>query len=99
LFRCSGTKYSDWVSCVVGFLRCAFSLLSSIGGLGSITNSLTLINSWYFGLIGFVVATVPRSYPRVVLQRVLGWVRDVVAMLKLNEKLSLFENIFWVQIG
>ena len=73
LLTCSGTNYYDWIGLVVGFLGCTFSLLSSIGGLGSITNSLVLISNWYFGAIGFFVATVPRSYTRIFLKKFWGW--------------------------
>ena len=60
--RCSGVNVYDWVGYVVGLFGCIFSFLSSVGGLGSITNGLVDISAWYFGAMGFFIATLPRSF-------------------------------------
>ena len=86
LFTCSGTKYYDWVGWVIGLLGCSFSLLSSIGGLGSITNSLISVSNWYFGAIGFFVATLPRSYTQVVLQKFWGWMKMQLGYVEAAEQ-------------
>ena len=85
LLTCSGTKYFDWVGWGIGLLGCGFSLLSSIGGLGSITNNLISIGNWYFGVIGFFVATLPRSYVQSVLRQFWGWMKTQLGYVEAAE--------------
>lgn len=72
---CSNTTYYDWIGCGIGVLGCVLSLLSSVGGLGSTTNVLIHISYWYFGATGFFVATIPRTYPKSLLQKLWDWMR------------------------
>jgi cbb3-type cytochrome oxidase subunit 1 len=86
LLTCSGTKYHDWVGWVIGLLGCCLSLLSSIGGLGSITNSLIAVSNWYFGAIGFFVATLPRSYTQRVIPRFWRWMKKKLGYVEVAEQ-------------
>lgn len=82
LFKSSGTTYWDWIKCGVGVLGCAFSLLSSIGSLGSITNGLTYISAWYYGAAGFFLATIPRTYTILLAQKFWGWLKAQLGNLQ-----------------
>jgi hypothetical protein len=75
MVRCSSVSFFDKVGCIVGLSGCIFSLLSSVGGLGSIANGLVHISAWYFGAMGFCVATLPRSFVVSLLMKFWGWAK------------------------
>lgn len=75
---CEGWTKDDLVLLVVGLGGCAFSLGSSVGGLGEVRKSLVTIGDCRFGLIGFVVGTAVRSTPVACVAKSYKWLNRIL---------------------